>query len=167
MQFFEFLLLNQKVKLSLTHHKYSLFWHRVQFDPFFAICTNKIYINNVFLQLCECKIERIYSSLKGYGNDIGNGSILCFFFNHSKSILLYAQLPHFLSFTTISIFLSLQLIFISSLDSIFSPKTPKLLQSASKNLTALVSAISIPSLFSSSNAQKLHFSLPKDLQQQF
>lgn len=89
------------------------------------------------------------------------------FFNHSKSILLYAQLPHFLSFTTISIFLSLQLIFISSLDSIFSPKTPKLLQSASKNLTALVSAISIPSLFSSSNAQKLHFSLPKDLQQQF
>lgn len=89
------------------------------------------------------------------------------FFNHFKSIILYAQLPHFWSFTTISIFLSLQSIFISSLDSIFSPKRSKFLQWASKNLTALEPATSIPSLFSSLKMQKLHFSLPKDRQQQF
>ena len=34
MQFFEFFLRNQKAKLSLTHHKYSLFWHCIQFVPF-------------------------------------------------------------------------------------------------------------------------------------
>lgn len=86
MQIFEFLLLNQQIKFSLTHYKYSLFCHSIQFGSFFAIRTNKIYKNSIILQLCECKIERIHSSCKEYRHDYGNRSILCNFLTILKAL---------------------------------------------------------------------------------